>query len=148
MRSILEVINGVTGVSGSFVCGKQGELLAADVGAGIDEATLSMVARSATLTMSGIRSVRRRWVQSLDLDYAGGRLVIRNLRVGCLCILCARRMSVPLLNLTVDVAARKLSDILRSRVKPAARPAGVDGGPSAEPEESDREESSAGGAAY
>lgn len=144
MRSILEHINGVTGVSGSFVCGEQGELLAAEVAGGIDDATLSMVARTAALTISGIRSVRRRRVQNLELHYAGGRLVIRNLRGGCLCILCARRISVPLLNLTVDVAAGKLSDILRSREKPAARPAAQDSVLPAEPGESAREEPSAG----
>ena len=141
MRTILETINGVTGVSGSFVCGEQGELLAAEVAAGLDDAALLMVARSAAVTISGIRHVRRRKVRSLDLSYVGGRLVIRTLPGGCLCIMCARRISVPLLNLTVEVAAGRLSDILRSQQQ--SRRAEDDSTPPVGPEETEPEEPSA-----
>ncbi len=115
MIDILEDINAVTGVTGCFVCGTRGELLATSLPTNLDDRAVAVAARSAALAMSGVRRVRRLTVREVSLHYVQGRLIVKNLRHGCLCILCVPRVNVALLNLTVDVAVKKLSTLLTQR---------------------------------
>jgi predicted regulator of Ras-like GTPase activity (Roadblock/LC7/MglB family) len=131
VESILKDINAVVGVTGSFVCNQEGQVVARALPAVFDEATLSLVGRTATQTVAGLQTLRRRKAGDLDLLYGGGRVLVKNLRYGCLCILCVPRINVPLLNLTANVAARKLSAMLREQVSvPQPTPA--------QPDEADR----------
>ena len=107
----------MTGVTGSFVCGTEGEVLATALPDNLDNAALATAARSAALAVSGVRRVRRQTVRDVSLRYENARLIIKNLRHGCLCILCVPRISVPLLNLTIDVAAKRLSGMLTERAR-------------------------------
>ncbi|HID64154.1 MAG TPA: hypothetical protein EYP49_15655 [Anaerolineae bacterium] len=79
-----------------------------------DETILSNVGRIMTQTMAGLATARRRKVGDIDLLYREGRVVVKNLREGCLCILCVRHINVPLLNLTANVATRKLMERLKT----------------------------------
>lgn len=119
MDRILQDVNAVVGVTGSFVCDEEGEVLARALPSVFDGATLSTVARIAAQTVAGLEAARRRKVTDLDLVYGDGRLVVKNLRNGCLCILCVRNINVPLLNLTANLAARKLSE--RTKRSPRGR---------------------------
>lgn len=110
MERILQDVNAVVGVTGSFVCDGEGKVLARVLPSVFDGATLSTVTRIASQTVAGLETARRRKVTDLDLVYGDGRLVVKNLRDGCLCILCVRNINVPLLNLTANLAARKLSE--------------------------------------
>jgi len=113
MDRILQDINRVVGVTGSFVCDGEGMVLARALPSVFDGATLSTVARIAAQTIAGLETARRRKVTDLDLVYGDGRLVVKNLGNGCLCILCVRNINVPLLNLTANLAARKLSERIK-----------------------------------
>lgn len=119
MDRILQDVNGVVGVTGSFVCDGEGKVLAQALPSVFDGATLSTVARIAAQTLAGLETARRRKVTDLDLVYGDGRLVVKNLKNGCLCILCVRNINVPLLNLTANLAARKLSE--RIKISPRGR---------------------------
>jgi predicted regulator of Ras-like GTPase activity (Roadblock/LC7/MglB family) len=124
VESILKDINAVVGVTGSFVCNEQGQIVARALPAVFDDAMLSLVGRTATQTVAGLQTLRRRRAGDLDLLYAGGRLLVKNLRYGCLCVLCVPRINVPLVNLTANVAARKLSGMLKEQsVTPESAPA-------------------------
>lgn len=114
MERILQDVNRVVGVTGSFVCDQEGKVLARALPGLFDGATLSTVARTAAQTVAGLETARRRKVTDLDLVYGDGRLVLKNLANGCLCILCVRNINVPLLNLTANLAARKLSERIKS----------------------------------
>lgn len=118
MESILQSINEVVGVKGSFVCDEEGELVAHVLPSAVDETRLLPAARTLFQTLEGVQKARRRKVTEFDLVYRQGRMVVKNLRPGCLCILCVRSMNVPLLNLTANVAARKLSEMLKERERP------------------------------
>jgi len=83
-------------------------------------------ARTLSQTVDGLETTRRRKVRELDLVYHEGRVVVKNLREGHLCIVCVRNINVPLLNLTANVAARKLSQMLKER-KPTSLGAPVPG---------------------
>ena len=108
MEDILKDINAVVGVTGSFVCNGEGQVLASALSDLLDETILSTVGRTMAQTMAGLATARRRKIGDIDLVYDQGRLIAKSLGEGCLCILCVRHINVPLLNLTANVAAKKL----------------------------------------
>jgi predicted regulator of Ras-like GTPase activity (Roadblock/LC7/MglB family) len=115
MEEILQDVNAVVGVTGSFVCDSDGEMLARALPEVFDDAVLSPVARTMAQTVAGLHTARRRKVGDIDLLYADSRLIVKGLgsEGGVLGIICVRRINVPLLNLTADVAVGKL----RQRIK-------------------------------
>lgn len=119
MEKILQDINAVVGITGSFVVDAEGRLVARALPSVFDEATFLPAARTILQTIDGLETTRRRRVHELNLVFREGRMVVKNLRVGCLYILCVRTVNVPLLNLTANVAARKLSEMLKEREAPA-----------------------------
>jgi len=121
MENALQNVNAVVGVSGSFVCDGEGQVLASALPDVFDETMLSNVGRTVAQTIAGLELARRRKVGDLDLVYREGRLVVKNLRVGYLCILCVPTINVPLLNLTANVAVRKLKEILKERTQEQVR---------------------------
>ena len=124
MENILKDINVVVGVTGSFVCDAEGQVLAKALPGVFDEAVLSPVGRTMAQTMAGLELARRRRVSDLDVVYRDGRLVVKNLRMGLLCILCVPTINIPLLNLTANVAARKLIKLIKGdQAEPAKKPA-------------------------
>ena len=134
MEEILKDINSVVGVTGSFVCDDVGQVLTRLLPDVFDKSLLSPVGRTMAQTIAGLELARRRKVSELDLIYREGRLVVKNLRVGCLCILCVPTINVPLLNLTANIATRKLTaqikaDRAASVKKPPLRQARGPAGP-------------------
>ena len=114
MEDILKDINTVAGVRGSFVCNGEGQVLASALSDLFDKTILSTVGRTMAQTVAGLATARRRKIGDIDLVYDQGRLIVKNLREGCLCILCVRKINVPLLNLTANVATKKLLPLLRT----------------------------------
>ncbi len=112
MDKVLREINDVIGVAGSFVCNATGDVIASDMPQVFPSAALPRVGRILTQTIAGLGTARRKKVVDIDLQYLDRRLVVKNLREGCLCIVCACTMNVPLLNLTADVGVRKINRLL------------------------------------
>jgi predicted regulator of Ras-like GTPase activity (Roadblock/LC7/MglB family) len=113
MEIILKDINAVVGVTGSFVCNDEGQIMARLMPDVFDEDLLSPVARTIAQTIAGLKIARRRKVGDLDLLYDQGRFIVKSVGEGCLCILCVCRINVPLLNLTANVAVKKLEEKLK-----------------------------------
>jgi predicted hydrocarbon binding protein/predicted regulator of Ras-like GTPase activity (Roadblock/LC7/MglB family) len=113
MEAILKEISAIVGVSGCFVCNSEGDVLASTLPSVLDQDALVTVGRTISQTTAGIFAARRRKVHELDLLFSEGRMVVKPLSQGSLCVLCARNMNVPLLNLTANVAARKLSEEMK-----------------------------------
>lgn len=113
MEEILRDVNAVVGVTGSFVCDDEGRVLAQALPNIFDAEMLSPVGRTLAQTIAGLETTNRRKVGDIDLLYEQGRLIVKNLGDGCLCVLCVRRINVPLLNLTANVAAKKLSERIK-----------------------------------
>ena len=114
MESILEYINAVVGVTGCFVCDSEGEVLASVLPGVFDGEVVASAGRTAMQTILGLQTTRRRRVNDLDLLYGEGRIIVKGLGEGCLCILCVRNINVPLLNLTANLAAKKLTKRLKA----------------------------------
>jgi predicted hydrocarbon binding protein/predicted regulator of Ras-like GTPase activity (Roadblock/LC7/MglB family) len=115
MQEILEDISVVVGVTGCFVCDTEGKILSSSLSADLGQDDLATVGRTITQTTAGLTTARRRKVHEIDLLFSGGRVVVKPLREGCLCILCSRQINVPLLNLTANVAVRKLSGAMKEK---------------------------------
>ena len=113
MEVFLREINAVVGVSGTFVCGMDGSVLAKLMPDNFDATQLALAARIAGQTFHALDSTGHR-VDDVDLSYDKGRLILKNLRGGILAILCARNINIPLLNLTANVAVKKLAAELES----------------------------------
>jgi predicted regulator of Ras-like GTPase activity (Roadblock/LC7/MglB family) len=129
MESILEDINSVIGITGCFICDSEGQLLASALPDLFDETILSIVGRTMTQTIAGLTTARRRKISDIDLVYDQGRLIAKNLGEGCLCILCVRHINVPLLNLTINVATKKLRVKTAKEKAPESTEAAPDGLP-------------------
>jgi predicted regulator of Ras-like GTPase activity (Roadblock/LC7/MglB family) len=113
MENILQDINAVVGVTGSFVCDEDGQVLARQLPSVFDGAMLSNVGRTMAQTIAGLKIAQQCKIGDIDLLYDDGRLIVKDVGEGCLCILCVKRINVPLLNLTANVAVRKLQAKLK-----------------------------------
>jgi predicted regulator of Ras-like GTPase activity (Roadblock/LC7/MglB family) len=131
MKSILKDINAVVGVTGSFVCDGEGQIVAKLIPGVFDENLLSPVGRTMAQTIAGLKIAQRCRIGDIDLVYDEGRLIVKSVDEGCLCILCVRRVNTPLLNLTVNVAAKKLAEKLK---EPKPVPPAVESEAEPEPE--------------
>jgi predicted regulator of Ras-like GTPase activity (Roadblock/LC7/MglB family) len=131
METILKDINAVVGVTGSFVCDGEGQIVARLMPNVFDEALLSPVGRTMAQTIAGLKIAQRCRIGDIDLVYDEGRLIVKSVDQGCLCILCVKRVNTPLLNLTLNVAAKKLEEKFK---EPKPVPPVVEAEPVPEPE--------------
>jgi|GEM_PF-1160767 len=122
MEETLAGICAVAGVRGCFVCDGAGRVRASAPADTFDEQSLERVGRTLSQTTAGLFMARRRKIHEIDLLYSGGRLIVKPLAEGCLCVVCARTMNVPLLNLTTNVAARRLTEAMKSRAPEVEAP--------------------------
>jgi hypothetical protein len=117
MESILQEVNAVLGVIGSFVCLPDGKIAAQAVPEKYAVEDLNLAARVTSQTFQAL-ALSGQHVSEAALLFSAGRLILKNFRGGTLVILCARNINVPLLNLTANLAVKKLVAETRS-AKPA-----------------------------
>jgi predicted regulator of Ras-like GTPase activity (Roadblock/LC7/MglB family) len=118
MQVILNEVNTVPGVIGSFVSLPDGKIVAQSMPEKYAPADLTLAARVTSQTFQALELSGQR-VTEAALLFSEGRLVLKNFRGGTLIILCARNINVPLLNLTANVAVKKLVTETRT-TKPVA----------------------------
>ena len=122
MEAILREVTAAVGVKAAFVCSAAGNVEASVVPGEVSAQALETVGRTLVQTLGGIELARRRKVGDLDMGFAEGRLLVKSLAPGCLCILTVKRVNIQLVNMTANVAGRKLRD-LRKESAPAPEPA-------------------------
>ncbi len=113
MESILGEINAVLGVTGSFVCNSEGAVIGRAVPGALAEEQLALAARIAAQTFQAMELSGQR-VTEMDLLFGQGRLILKGTRGGILAMLCARNVSLPLLNLSSNVALKKIAVELKA----------------------------------
>ena len=126
MEAVLQEVNAAAGVAGSFIVGSRGELEARALPDTYPSQTLESVGRMLIQTLAGIELARKRKPGDLDMGFGEGRLLVKALSPGCLCILTAKRVNVPLVNLTANVAVQKLKE-LRKEAPASAPPPAIPG---------------------
>lgn len=118
MEAILRELNSVVGVTGSFVCLNDASVAGCVLPDSFDAARVGLAARVASQTFLALETSGQRVVEA-DLTFEQARVILRNVRGGILVILCARQINLPLLNLTANLAAKKIATEL---TPPKARP--------------------------
>jgi len=108
MNAILNDLNDIPGVNGAFVCNAEGRVLASSLKAPIAQALLDTVAKSLSRTAEGVRTLQGKGSPDLEMVFESGVLILKPLDPGCLCILCAPKVNIPMLNLTANMAVRQL----------------------------------------
>ena len=131
MESLLSDLNAVVGVTGSFIADRKGKILARALPSTYDGAALELVARTMMQTFTGLETARRRKVGDIDTIFKEGRLIMKPFGDGCVGIVTVPRINVALLNLTANVAVRKIHEEIKQRA--AAQPEAVAPPPSAAP---------------
>ena len=128
MELILKEVNAVLGVIGSFVCLPDGKIAAQVVPEKYAVEDLNLAARVTSQTFQAL-ALSGQHVAEAALLFSDGRLILKNFRGGTLVILCARNINVPLLNLTANVAVKKL--VAETRSTKSAVPTSADVKPTA-----------------
>jgi predicted regulator of Ras-like GTPase activity (Roadblock/LC7/MglB family) len=112
VQAILGELGTLMGVKGSFVCGRDGALLVRAMPNGTSDMGLAVIGRSLMQTLTGLEVDRRKRASEMEFAYADTMMLVKNLGTGCLCVLCARQANVPMINMTVNLAVRKLREAL------------------------------------
>ena len=133
MEDTLKDINAVSGVTGCFVCGREGQVLASALPSVFDEAILAAVGRIVAQAVAGLGTARRGKVAEIDLVYGQYRLITKNLRAGSLCIVCVRNVNLPLLHVASSSTARQLAAGLKASAQAKPLGPGESAAPRAEP---------------
>lgn len=116
---MLAELGALMGVRGSFVCGRDGALLVRAMPDGTNDVGLAAIGRSLMQTLTGLEVDRRKRPSEMEFVFANGMMLVKNLGTGCLCVLCSRQANVAMINMTANMAARKLKEAL---VAPGAAP--------------------------
>lgn len=114
MENILKEINAVMGVTGCFVCNNDGEIISSTLPAQFDETSLSNIGLTMLQTIAGMEKIRRRKVGDIVLVFKQYSFIAKNFGDGCLYIFGARNINVALLNLTANLAVKRLSEKIKT----------------------------------
>lgn len=117
MQNVLQNINSVEGVMGSAVLSMGGQVLVHAFPPLIDAATLQKAAGLALDCAYGLQISDT--LESLDLRYAEGRLIIRSFPGAMLCLLCAKNVNLQMLNITLNLAVKKLETHIPREAAPS-----------------------------
>lgn len=119
MDAILQKLNGVPGVIGSLVCGRDGAAVACAFPPLFDHSLLEEVSAAVADPASGAQRA-----DLLDFRYGDGRIVIKPLQDAFVLLLCTRKVNLGVLAISLNVAKAKLESLMadsrESRPKAAA----------------------------
>jgi predicted regulator of Ras-like GTPase activity (Roadblock/LC7/MglB family) len=110
MDNILKEITSVVGVEGCYLCNEEGHLLSSRMPDQYSRDDLGSIGRIISQTISGLSLARRRKVWEVDLVFDRTRLLAKNTGEGCLLIFGTPDMNIHLLNLTADLAVKKIKE--------------------------------------
>lgn len=110
MQEILKQISAIDGVIGSSLFNEQGKVIAHACPPLLDTAQLE---RSATAILDCVHGLQiSQTALGLDLRFAEGRILIRTLPGAYLCVPCAKNVNLSMVNITLNLALKKLEQAL------------------------------------
>ena len=116
MQDILRHINNVEGVIGSAVFNERGAVLSHAFPPLIDAEALK---RAAELTLECVHGLQiAQTLELLDLRYAEGRIIIKTFPGAMLILLCTKNINLQILNITLNLAVKKLESLLPKEKEP------------------------------
>jgi hypothetical protein len=123
MQAVLSLINSIPGVAGSLICDGGGRLLSHAFPAQFEVPTLEEAARLLADGAVGLELTPEN-LTTLDLRFGEDRLVVKPLPGAMLLVLCRRAVNLHFLDISVSVAAGKLSSAPPAVPRPPGPPAG------------------------
>lgn len=92
----------LVGVQGAFIFDSQGTIqqYSTPMKVSLDQGVA--LARTLSRTLTGLSTVHGSTSMDIDLAYAEGRLVVKGIEQGGLCIICERQLNYSLLNITLE----------------------------------------------
>lgn len=102
VQEYLNQLATLVGVQGAFIFNQQGaiKLYSTPMKVSLDQGVA--LARSLSRTLTGLSTVHSSNLIDIDLVYGEGRLVVKGLPQGGLCVICERQANYSLLNLTLE----------------------------------------------
>jgi hypothetical protein len=101
-QAFLDQIASLIGIQGAFVFDPQGAILLNSTPMRISQERGISLARTLSRTLTGLTTVQQSNKVDIDLAYGEGRLVVKGLPQGGLCILCDRQVNYALLTITLE----------------------------------------------
>jgi len=118
MQTILQQITAIDGVIGTSLYNEQGKILAAACPLILDEKQLGTAAGTVLDCLHALQIPQT--LVTMDLRFAEGRLMVRPLTDAYISVLCSKNVNMSMVNITLNLALRKLEQMLP---KPGATPA-------------------------
>jgi len=119
IQTFVSELSNLVGVQAAFIFDRQGTIRLRSKVLDIDDEHAVALARLLSRTLTGVATVQRSNLIDLDLVFNEGRLVVKVIDDGGLCILCNRQMNYSLLQLTLEQGLKVLR---RSGSKGAGEP--------------------------
>ena len=107
---ILNNLSSLIGVRGAFLFNESAEPISVATKAGHSDMDVGTLGHTAAQGLAGLTSMDRGKRVDLDLVYQDGRLLIRSIQAGLLCILCDRLVNLPLLTMTTEQSVGELRE--------------------------------------
>jgi len=126
MQTILQQITAIDGVIGTSLYNEQGKILAAACPLILDEKQLGTAAGTVLDCLHALQIPQT--LVAMDLRFSEGRLMVRPLTGAYISVLCSKNVNMSMVNITLNLALRKLEQMLpKPGAAPAAAPVAASG---------------------
>jgi predicted regulator of Ras-like GTPase activity (Roadblock/LC7/MglB family) len=119
MQDILSYINSVEGVVGSAVFNERGAVVGQVFPPIIDTNSLNKAAGLVLECTHGLQIAQS--LDILDLRYTEGRIIVKKFPGALLCLLCTKNINLQVLTITLNLAAKKLEQLLSNAAEAAEK---------------------------
>ena len=110
MQTLLQQITAIDGVIGCSLYDEQGKILAAACPLVLDEAQLGTAAGMMVDCLHALQVSQT--LAGMELRFAEGRMLIRPLKGAFINVLCSKTVNLSMVNITLNLALRKLEQML------------------------------------
>jgi len=117
MHAIMKQITSLPEVIGCMVFSEEAVLFAQDFPSVFDAHTVQEIGTLVTDNVTGLQQITN-GVNMLDFRYSSGRIMVRQLAGGYLLLLCSTAAKPALLNISLNVAVKRLGKIIASQPVP------------------------------
>ncbi len=120
MQTLLQQITAIDGVIGCSLYDEQGKILAAACPLVLDESQLGIAAGAMLDCLHALQVSQI--LGGMELRFSEGRMLIRPLKGAFINVLCSKTVNLSMVNITLNLALRKLEQMLPQAVAASAAP--------------------------
>lgn len=122
MRASLATLKDVGGITGSFICTDNGQLIAREIPALFEDGVLAEAA-SRLIRISETFAARGDELETAVVRYGDNRIYLKAITGGLLCVVVAGPVNMPALRMAANLVGRRIgSAVARIQAEPPQRP--------------------------